>query len=80
VDVDLEGPEPMYRQIAAELERRIDAGQYAPNRPIPSEAALCQEFEVGRNTARAAIRLLAEKGRVVTVKGKGSYVRAAGGE
>ncbi|MWA02826.1 GntR family transcriptional regulator [Actinomadura sp. LD22] len=69
----------MYRQIAAELERRIDAGRYAPNRPIPSETALCEEFGVGRNTARAAVRLLAEKGRIVTVKGKGSYVRADGG-
>jgi DNA-binding GntR family transcriptional regulator len=72
--IDLEGPEPIYRQIAAVIAKRIADGLYPPRRAIPSEAAMCEEFGVGRNTVRAAVALLAEQGLVITVKGKGSYV------
>ncbi len=72
--VDLEGPEPLYEQIADELGRRIAEGVYAPRRRVPSEAAICDEFGVSRPTARAAIQLLGRRGLIVTVRGKGSFV------
>ena len=72
--VDLEGPEPLYEQIAAVLAARIEDGTYLPRRRIPSEADICTEFGVSRPTARAAIGLLVERGLVVTVRGKGSFV------
>ena len=72
--VDLEGPEPLYEQIAAVIAARIEDGTYPPRRRIPSEADICTEFDVSRPTARAAIRLLVERGLVVTVRGKGSFV------
>ena len=72
--VDLEGPEPLYEQIAAVLAARIEDGTYPPRRRIPSEADICTEFRVSRPTARAAIGLLVERGLVVTVRGKGSFV------
>ena len=72
--VDLEGPEPLYEQIAAVLAARIGDGTYPLRRRIPSEADICTEFDVSRPTARAAIRLLVERGLVVTVRGKGSFV------
>jgi GntR family transcriptional regulator len=72
--VDLLGPDPIYQQIAAEIRARIEAGTYEPNRPIPSEAALCEEFDVSRKTAREAVRALREEGLVRTVRGKGTYV------
>jgi GntR family transcriptional regulator len=72
--VDLEGPEPLYEQIAAVLDARIEDGTYPPRRRIPSEADICTEFGVSRPTARAAVRLLVERGLVVTVRGKGSFV------
>jgi DNA-binding GntR family transcriptional regulator len=46
-----------------------------PNRPIPSEAQIQQEFGVARETARRAVALLREEGYVVTVPGLGTYVR-----
>lgn len=73
--VDLLGPEPIYRQIAAVIEKRIADGTYEPARVIPSEAALCDEFGVSRNTVRAALNLLGEQGLTVTVRGKGTFVR-----
>ncbi|WP_433465687.1 GntR family transcriptional regulator [Spirillospora sp. CA-128828] len=72
--VDLYGPDPIYQQIAAVIRGRIEAGVYSPNRPIPSETALCEEFDVSRKTAREAVRALREAGLVQTVRGKGSYV------
>ena len=72
--VDLEGPEPLYEQIAAVLAARIADGTYQPRRRIPSEAGICDEFDVSRPTARAAVALLIERGLVVSVRGKGSYV------
>lgn len=72
--VDLDGPEPLYEQIASVLSARIADGTYPPRRRIPSEADIVAEFGVSRPTARAAVRLLVERGLVVTVRGKGSYV------
>ncbi|MCZ9341618.1 GntR family transcriptional regulator [Streptomyces sp. TRM76130] len=72
--VDLEGPEPLYEQIAAILAARISDGTYAPRRRVPSEASLCEEFNVSRPTARAALQLLGQRGLIVTVRGKGSFV------
>lgn len=75
MSIDLLGPEPIYQQIAAVITKRIKDGTYPPRRAIPSEAALGEEFDVSRNTVRAAIRLLAEQGLVVTVAGRGTFVK-----
>lgn len=72
--LDLDGPEPLYEQIAAVLTARIEDGTYPPRRRIPSEAAIVEEFGVSRPTARSAIHLLVVRGLVVTVRGKGSFV------
>ncbi|MEI5523597.1 GntR family transcriptional regulator [Streptomyces brasiliscabiei] len=72
--VDLEGPEPLYEQIAVILSARIADGTYPPRRRVPSEAAICAEFKVSRPTARAALQLLGQQGLIVTVRGKGSFV------
>ncbi|WP_326829108.1 GntR family transcriptional regulator [Streptosporangium sp. NBC_01810] len=74
MSIDLLGSEPLYRQIAAVITTRIEAGTYEPRRAIPSEAALYEEFGVSRNTVRGAIRLLNEQGLLVTVMGRGTFV------
>lgn len=71
---ELEGPEPMYRQIADRIAAGIEDGTYPPNRRVPSESELCERFDVSRRTVRAAYAILAERGLVVTSKGKGTYV------
>lgn len=72
--IDLDGPEPLYEQIASVLAARIADGTYPPRRRIPSEAQIVDEFGVSRPTARAAVRLLVERGLVRTVRGRGSFV------
>jgi GntR family transcriptional regulator len=67
-------PVPRYRQIAEIIRQRIERGDLVPNRPIPSEVQIEQEFGVARATARKAVALLREWGLVTTVPGLGSYV------
>ena len=44
--------EPPYRQIAAWLRGRIEAGEFRPGEdPLPSEKDLQETFEVSRDTA-----------------------------
>jgi GntR family transcriptional regulator len=68
-------PVPRYRQIADIIRKRIESGELQPERPIPSESAIMQEFGVARATARHAVELLREQGLVVKVPGLGTYVR-----
>jgi DNA-binding GntR family transcriptional regulator len=75
VEYDPLAPVPRYRQIAEILRGRIEAGELEPDRPIPSEAAVQQEFGVARETARKAVKLLRDEGYVITVPGLGTYVR-----
>jgi GntR family transcriptional regulator len=74
MSLDLDGPEPLYEQIADVIAARIADGTYPPRRRIPSEAALCEEFDVARPTVRSAVALLVARGQVRTVRGKGSFV------
>jgi DNA-binding GntR family transcriptional regulator len=67
-------PIPRYRQIADIIRRRIESGELQPERPIPSESAIMQEFGVARATARHAVEVLREQGLVVKVPGLGTYV------
>lgn len=73
--IDHEGPEPVYRQLAAIIRDRIESGQLRPDRPIPSESQLYREFGVARGTVRKAVEVLRNDGLVDTVAGRGSFVR-----
>ena len=69
------GAEPPYRQIAAWLRARIEAGEFRPGEdPLPSEKELVQLFGVARDTARRAVQVLRDEGLVVTVPQRGTYV------
>ncbi|WP_036963663.1 GntR family transcriptional regulator [Promicromonospora kroppenstedtii] len=72
--LDLDGPEPLYAQIAAVLAARIADGTYPARRRIPSETELTEEFDVSRPTVRQAIQVLRDRGLAETVRGKGTYV------
>jgi GntR family transcriptional regulator len=72
--VDPDSATPVYVQVAEILLARIESGELQPDRPVPSESQLQQEFGVARGTARKGIALLREQGLVVTVRGRGSFV------
>jgi GntR family transcriptional regulator len=74
VTVDHDAKTPVYLQIAAILRDRIQRGDIAPGRPVPSETQLMGEHGVARLTARKAVRVLADEGLVEVVQGRGAYV------
>jgi DNA-binding GntR family transcriptional regulator len=72
--IDPDGPTPVYVQIADAIAKHIARGDLAPNRPIPSETQLQQEYGVARATARHAVAELRSRGLVYTVPQRGTYV------
>lgn len=68
--------EPASRRVAQVLRTDIEQGALAPGDKLPSERALAEEHGVARNTAREAVRLLAEQGLVTAEHGRGVFVRA----
>lgn len=73
-EIDYDGPVTPYRQLAAILKARIARGDWQPNRAIPSEARLVQQYGPARSTVRRAIALLVEEGIVYVVPQRGTYV------
>ncbi|MGY4961529.1 GntR family transcriptional regulator [Streptomyces sp. 900105245] len=67
--------QPASRRIAEDLRAAIEAGQLSPGDKLPSERALAEQYGAARNTAREAIRLLAEQGLVTARHGRGVFVR-----
>jgi len=61
-------------QVAADIEADIDAGKLPPDTRLPSEAELAVQYGVARVTVRRAMAQLRDRGKVVTVHGRGSYV------
>jgi DNA-binding transcriptional MocR family regulator len=54
--------EPMYRQIAEDIQRSIEAGELRPGSQLPTELELRDRYSVSRNTVRDAIKLLINRG------------------
>ncbi|MFI5916452.1 GntR family transcriptional regulator [Dactylosporangium sp. NPDC051541] len=72
--IDLEGPDPLYLQLAAVLRERIASGAYQPNRPIASVAELQEEFGLARGTILKSIDVLKSEKLVRAVPGRGTFV------
>jgi GntR family transcriptional regulator len=68
-------PELPSRRIARELREAIESGDLAAGQQVPTERELAARYQVARNTAREAIRLLAEAGLVDAEHGRGVFVR-----
>ena len=66
--------EPMYRQIADDLRRKIEFGELLPGGRLPTEIELMEQYEASRNTVRDAIKLLTTRNLVETRPGQGTFV------
>jgi GntR family transcriptional regulator len=70
-----QGASTASRQVAAALRAAIHSGELAEGDQLPSERQLAATHGVARNTAREAIRQLAEAGLVTAEHGRGVFVR-----
>jgi GntR family transcriptional regulator len=66
--------EPMYRQIADDLQHKIASGELSRGSQLPTEIELREQYEASRNTVRDAIKWLTTRGLVETRPGQGTYV------
>lgn len=66
---------PKYYYLREKLREEIQKWQ--PNYQIPSEAELCEAYQVSRTTVRKALDYLIYDGLLYRVQGKGTYVSPA---
>jgi len=75
--IDLDGPDPLWRQAADHIAARIVAGEWKHR--LPSVRALASEYGVSHATISDALRELAARGLVVTTQGRGTFVKRPAG-
>jgi GntR family transcriptional regulator len=66
--------QPLYQQIAEDLEEQIKSGSLPGGSQLPTEKDLLGTYGASRNTVRQAIDRLAGKGLIETKAGKGTFV------
>ncbi|REG58643.1 DNA-binding GntR family transcriptional regulator [Paraburkholderia sp. BL6669N2] len=65
----------LHETVREEIRSRITAGTYDPDVPIPSTAMFSEEFGVSTITVKRALRDLQAAGAIVSIPGKGTYVK-----
>lgn len=66
--------EPLYKTVAQELISLIEDEIYIKGDLLPTEAKLCEKFNVSRVTIRQAIQILVDLEFVKKIQGSGSHV------
>jgi len=67
-------PLPLYYQIASSIRERIIGGEWPAGQKLPTENALCREYEASRQTVRKAKDYLIREGLLNSVQGSGCFV------
>lgn len=65
-----------YRQIADALRSRVEGGEFAAGRLLPSESELSEEYGASRVTIRRALAALRDDGLIDSRQGLGWFVAA----
>lgn len=72
--IDKSSAVPYYDQLRAILESQILEGRVVEGDQLPSEAQLCDDYDVSRTVVRQALGALASHGLIRREKGRGSFV------
>ena len=72
--IDPSSPVPVYAQIEDQMARLLASGAFAPGEQVPSVRELAIAVRVNPLTVSKAYARLAERGLVVTMKGRGVFV------
>lgn len=68
------GRQSLVDTVVAELRAQLTAGAWQVGARIPTEHALAEELQVGRNTVREAVRVLVHSGMLRSRQGEGTFV------
>ena len=72
--IDKTSPVPFYYQLRQLLESAVSGGVLTAGEQIPTEASLCERYDVSRTVVRQALSDLERTGLVTRLKGKGTFV------
>jgi len=67
-------PRRLYEEIARDLSEAIARGEYAPGEFLPTEQVLAESYGASRNVTREALKMLAARGMIEALHGRGSRV------
>ena len=67
------GPQRPFETVAADLRRRIAAGEWEVDEALPTTAALAEHYHVSQSTITRVLRNLAAEGLVRTVPRWGTF-------
>ena len=73
-DANALGPVYVYVAVADHIAARIEAGELPTGARLPAERDLAADYQVAVGTARRAVEELRQRGLVVTLPAKGTYV------
>lgn len=73
-DWETGGPELLYAQVADHIASLAADGALKPGTRLPAERDMAAELGVAYLTVRRAMRVLRDRGIVVTVQGRGTYI------
>lgn len=66
---------PIYKEIRSDLLQEIIGGNYA-SMQLPTEAELCERYNVSRMTVNKALSMLVHEGLIRRIPGKGSFTNS----
>ncbi|MGE5550510.1 MAG: GntR family transcriptional regulator [Bacteroidota bacterium] len=72
--IDPSNPNPRFYQLYAQLRDRIQAGEFDPFQPIPSQQQLMDTYRVSLITVRRALERLTAEGYITREHGRGCFV------
>ena len=75
LSINYKDPRPIYEQVRDALRQHILAGAIAPEEKLPSVRELAAQLAINPNTIQRAYRELEAQDWVVSIPGKGTFVR-----
>lgn len=68
--------EPLYLQVAAQIENAIFLGSFAANEQIPSTTEISRDFKINPATVLKGMNILVNEGLIEKKRGLGMFVLA----
>jgi GntR family transcriptional regulator len=74
IKLDFRSDEPIYLQIARQIEQLVASGQLKLGDQLPTVRELATELRINFNTVSRAYRILDESRLISTQRGRGTYI------
>lgn len=74
INLDYQSRKPIYEQIVQEIERYVALDILKPEEQIPSIRDMATELGINPNTVKKAYSILENKGVIVTISTKGTFI------